>query len=427
MKKFSALIMALLLFTLCGCKNATDYVSDFTGLVKEKAENTYSIVLDKAEQIGEDIYYSLFDKVHSDRYEVVTVEPFEIDGNGLLAYNKLNSNQKKLYSIFIRAFEDMQLKKIDITSYAGDDVFKDASVAHKAVLCDRPDMFWAPKLFSLLTFESAKDTYIQFSSDAGESYFGITKAQKESMQAELNAVTDKIMSDVDKLNSTFEKELYIHDYLCEHITYDSAAAEDIENADADALSAYGALVKGNCVCEGYSKAFQLLCMKSGIPCSVVYGVQENIPHMWNIVSVDNQTYYVDVTFDDSSAVSILHSYFNVTKADALKDRTFYDEFSQSKEISTSDAVNFFCDNCESTVYNYFVKKGLVITEDCSYAIDALLNEKQAGKTIAELKNYTDRSLEDAFMLLRHKVKSEIKLTHYYISERSNTIIVAWQN
>ena len=52
MRRIIATGMALLLLTLCGCKNAKDYVSELTRLVKDKAESTFSVVLDKTEQIG---------------------------------------------------------------------------------------------------------------------------------------------------------------------------------------------------------------------------------------------------------------------------------------------------------------------------------------------------------------------------------------
>lgn len=426
MKRFIAIFTALLLFILCGCKSAQKYASDFNGFVKDKIGSAYDEVTERVEKIGEEISF-IFTKEYVDEYEIVTVKPQQISDTHLLAYNKLTKNQKQLYSIFITAFENMELKRINITNYAGDNVFDDASIAHRAVLYDRPDIFWAPKTFSLLTFENAKNTYIQFSKDNEESYYGITKSEKEKMQSQLNAVLESVLADIGSIDTVFEKELYIHDYICQNVTYDSAAAEDIKNADINTLSAYGALVTGKAVCEGYSKAFQLLCTKSGIPCSVVIGEHDGTPHMWNLVDLEGALYYVDSTFDDSSSVSVLHTYFNVTKADMEKDHIFYDNLSVSKKSEDLDRINFYNENCESNKLNYFIKKGLFITEDCSEAITALIKEKEAGKNSAELKNLTSRSADNAFMLLRRKARGFINLDYYYRSENGDTIIAVWKN
>ena len=58
------------------------------------------------------------------------------------------------------------------------------------------------------------------------------------------------------------------------------------------------------VCEGYSRAFQVLCMASGIHCVLVSGETEDINtgkkngHMWNYVLLDGSWYGVDVTWND---------------------------------------------------------------------------------------------------------------------------------
>ena len=160
---------------------------------------------------------------------------------------------------------------------------------------------------------------------------------------------------------------------------------------------------------------------------MVLGEHDSTPHMWNIVDLDGALYYVDLTFDDSSSVSVLHTYFNATKEDMLKDHIFYDNLSGSKKSENLDRINFYNENCESNELNYFMKKGLFITEDCSEAITALIKEKEAGKNSAELKNLTSRSIDNAFMLLRRKARSSISFDYYYRSEDENIIIVVWKN
>lgn len=64
----------------------------------------------------------------------------------------------------------------------------------------------------------------------------------------------------------------------------------------------------NVVCEGYSKAFQLLCnlssFQSGyIKCYTISGELGTESHMWNLVTMDDQnTYLIDLTNSDSNTV-----------------------------------------------------------------------------------------------------------------------------
>lgn len=87
----------------------------------------------------------------------------------------------------------------------------------------------------------------------------------------------------------------VHDYLCRQITYGYGIRP---------YSAYDALVTGQCVCEGYAKAFKILMDKYGIPCVLVRGNADNGVtvggHMWNYVQMeDGQWYGVDVTWGDT--------------------------------------------------------------------------------------------------------------------------------
>lgn len=58
------------------------------------------------------------------------------------------------------------------------------------------------------------------------------------------------------------------------------------------------------VCEGYARAFKVLCDELGIPCVLTSGTArlnaEDTPesHMWNYVELDGQWYAVDVTWND---------------------------------------------------------------------------------------------------------------------------------
>ena len=112
-------------------------------------------------------------------------------------------------------------------------------------------------------------------------------AQFEDAVTEALTVVDESMSDL-------EKALALHDYLALHVAYNHAS---LAYGDP-AFSAYGALVDGSAVCQGYSLAYKLLLDQCGITCVTVSS--NDLNHMWNAVQLDGDPnwYYVDVTWDD---------------------------------------------------------------------------------------------------------------------------------
>ncbi|MDR1954914.1 MAG: hypothetical protein LBP82_03055 [Candidatus Methanoplasma sp.] len=99
------------------------------------------------------------------------------------------------------------------------------------------------------------------------------------------------------------KVLDINNYLVKLVTYDPNMGKDDESRFAH--DAYGALADSShyAVCDGYSKAFLLLCEKEGIECVVVNGtsLKDKINHAWNYVKLDNGKWYgIDVTWNDGS-------------------------------------------------------------------------------------------------------------------------------
>lgn len=78
----------------------------------------------------------------------------------------------------------------------------------------------------------------------------------------------------------FEREEYINNYIIENCKYDDAAAQT-ENIEGNENDAYGALVDGKAVCEGYARAFQLLCNKANIDCVLLSGTTDSANHAWN--------------------------------------------------------------------------------------------------------------------------------------------------
>lgn len=215
-----------------------------------------------------------------------------------------------------------------------------------------------------------------------------TKSDFNHRRDNTKAALNKARYTVGKLISTglsdYDKEKKLHDYLINTTRY------DYQNYLKDTLpdesfTAYGCLVKGVAVCEGYSRAMKLLCDLSSLECTVVSGKSKNGSrwegHAWNIVKVDGEYYHLDVTNDDpvsKDGGSILaYYYFNLPDSEMLR-------------TSTWDKANFPA--CTSTVNSYYYKNSMVAESRSAFdkAVQAALALK---KTMIELKvgDYSDNN------------------------------------
>lgn len=70
--------------------------------------------------------------------------------------------------------------------------------------------------------------------------------------------------------------------------------EGMDTEAEDSLNAYGALIKGKAMCQGYAGAFQILGDMAGLQVQTVNGyLNGNIPHAWNLVNLDGTWYQTD--------------------------------------------------------------------------------------------------------------------------------------
>lgn len=69
-----------------------------------------------------------------------------------------------------------------------------------------------------------------------------------------------------------------------------------------ASTAYGALVNGFSICQGYAIGFEALCRAANLDCRRVRNARnDDRMHFWDIVTLDQGTYYIDVTWCDGSS------------------------------------------------------------------------------------------------------------------------------
>ena len=110
-----------------------------------------------------------------------------------------------------------------------------------------------------------------------------------------------------------QKLLVLHDYLVTENRYDEQYYSD--TVPESSYTAYGALVLGVAVCQGYSLAYQYLLEQCGIPSA--YVSSDEMDHGWCLVRLGGIWYHVDVTWDDPTPDNlghVLHKFFLLSDA-----------------------------------------------------------------------------------------------------------------
>ena len=201
------------------------------------------------------------------------------------------------------------------------------SRAYREVLDEYPEIFYVNGFYQYYYYPSTgKLTTLCFV------YCSESKDKISSMGETFDKAVNEVLSHVRSDWSDFEKVLYFHDYLTINAKYDYDRM--IENKlPTVSFTAYGALVDGAAVCDGYSAAFKLLCERSGVDAEIMRSTGMN--HSWNLAKLNGRWYHIDITWDDPVDTDMGaekpgytgHSYFLLADSEISKD---HDGWSTSK-------------------------------------------------------------------------------------------------
>lgn len=118
-------------------------------------------------------------------------------------------------------------------------------------------------------------------------------AQHEQNKVVIDARVDEMLSMLKEGSDSF-KLFQISAYLAERIVYDSEFREPVDG------------LNGNGVCATYAMLFYKAASRLGIPTYICYGYTGKEYHAWNMVQLDGETYFYDVTWFDSEVYDFLY-------------------------------------------------------------------------------------------------------------------------
>ena len=331
-----------------------------------------------------------------DAVVVDTIKYQDVYSNYVL-YRQLSATEKTYYGMIYTAVRDHLSIETTIQDAEGQTIngirislsnarlsAEETSRLFESFYLDNPEFFYIDRTYSLsgqqINNQNVYDTLIlQYTMNA---------EQRISATQQLNNAVQKILNQRPSADDDYLTELYLHDALLENCVYDQAATESSAQ-HPNAYSAYGALVESKAVCEGYAKAMQMLLNAVSLPATVVRGFasENQTAHMWNLVEINGEHYYLDPTWNDSEPHHY-YSYFNIT-SDALK------------RTHIIDATTPLTMECTATQDNYFVRNGTYITDyDRDQIAEAIAKQIQQGNNAIHLQ-FADGKYENGLLFLKN--------------------------
>ncbi len=337
--------------------------------------------------------------------------PTALDWTDPLYQNHYNFNesQKRTYNVMLEAFR-RNISPIAIPEGVSEEEFENI---YKLLQVSMYNYSHIPTQYTISVNTSTKEVV------SAEIEYSTNTANTEKARQLVEEKIDNVLADFYDGMSDWAKIKYIHDFIALNCQYDSYAP----NPD----TAYGVLVEGRAMCEGYSKTFALMCNRAGIECLTVTGEADggNGPekHMWNMVRYNGEWYHIDVTWDDPASLDFLatnidYSYFMVTTSQIRQDHT---------QINN----NMFFDTPTATATdgNYYLKKGAYIWsyEDveevivkqiiraCELGIDTVHIKAATPTLFNDIKNNVFSKTNTIYDLLNEaKIKADLDiLTNTY--------------
>ena len=126
--------------------------------------------------------------------------------------------------------------------------------------------------------------------------YTLTYYTSAAQEDKVDSAVSKLLSDLNVSGKDdYTKILAVYDYICDNVTYDY----DHLNDDKYKLqyTAYGALIDGTSVCQGYAVLLYRLALELGVDSRLIPGLGNGEAHGWNIVELNNLYYNADSTWD----------------------------------------------------------------------------------------------------------------------------------
>lgn len=243
---------------------------------------------------------------------------------------QLTPVQVEMYDALVKRFVDrfgyakeelgeVKLSLKNAESYDSPEAMKsafaiDLGYAVNAFIEDYPQVFWVSGYRASYSYYTSLNQVADVTITL-ENAMDATTDNVEDFNDDLEDVVEMIKESLPRNATSFDKYIAIHDWICERAYYDENGRSN-PSAYPETHTAYPIFEEsrdGGVVCEGYAKAYKILCDQMGLECMLVLGDAMSNgsyeAHMWNkVLMSDGNWYVVDATWDDQGQ-DLYYDYF----------------------------------------------------------------------------------------------------------------------
>lgn len=321
----------------------------------------------------------------------------ETDGGHQEYYFKqLDREEKRAYREILEGVRKRE-EEFYVTLSADDKVDK----VYHAVLKDHQELFWVHNRETIYKTTFKGRDYCLLS--PGYSY---TEEEIKEISQAMETAFQEVLSLLPAEAGDYEKAKTVYTYLIDLASYEVSEHDQ---------SIAGIFWKKSAVCAGYAGAAQYLLERLNVPCIYVEGdaADSDLNHAWNIVEIDGQNYYMDVTNGDQPE-------FLEGDAAVLKEHktTMYDylcPFPKEYEAVYTPSGEFAVPSCSMEDKNFYVLNDACFdTYDWQEIYEYCCMRFDNGAAVVRFKFRTQQEFDRAYKDWIAGNSAE-KVAQYYMS------------
>lgn len=289
--------------------------------------------------------------------------------------NTLTQSQQSAYDTLVAGFSDpskiqtavvnnetVHLIKVGVNYKASTDLESELQLILSAIFMDHPELYYLSKSYSF-SYWNNRLTEVRMHT--------IDRTSALSLQAQVESGIAAYQQKVSPDQDQYEIAKQYYELLATNIQY-------VQDGTDYVYSIVGAFVNGQCVCEGFSEAYQLLLNAYGIRAFTVSG-EAGGAHQWIAVEINGKWYYSDPTWGNLKTygetdsypkdgyVRVNYAYLNLNETMMGTDHTL-------DAISSAITANL---DFTATQDNFFVREGGYFQEFQKNAVEAYIKQEIA--------------------------------------------------
>ncbi len=238
-------------------------------------------------------------------------------------YDAFDDKQRMIYEVFNRSASDPSSNEMLSFEDGETASIEEVNVVYQGFLYDHPEYYWIGSSFQYERIQNGDGGYDDsmvsavavvpiMSADELIDADRTFEEREEWFCEQINAMYENQVND-DSENVTEDVLVRIvHDVLIESVSYEEQATYDVQFVEEH--TAYGALVNGSAVCDGYALAFRYLLSLYDIDCVLIPGDYAGAAHVWTTVYFGGSWHEIDPTMNDGKL-----RYYDLTTGEMERD------------------------------------------------------------------------------------------------------------